>query len=701
MTTSPASYPMGPKALHSAFDWQKVCHFIHLSRHLDDIEEQELVPAKKVFNQFSARGHDAAQVMLASLLTDPKDGASGYYRSRPFILTAGVGLMDAVSSPLARQGGYSDGRDIGVVCNNPGETTVFPMQGGVGAQYTPVTGWAQAIQYRKNTLKDSAYNQAIAVVLGGDASMATGGFWSALNMATTLKLPQLFFIEDNGYGISVPTSYQTPGGDFIANIKSYNGLKILDGRGYDIAEAANLIHEAVAYTRSHQGPCLLRLKVPRLCGHTFQDTQTYKPAEFIAREQEQDPLPRLKDFLVPAHCDDKTWQAWQDGAHQEIRSAVDEALKADEPDPATLERYVFSETDSSGVTDLQGRGGLWAEHHDFGPATEVAAPEGARINLITAVRMTLDTELTRNPKVVVYGEDVGLKGGVHGATLGLQEKFGEDRVFDTSLSEEGIIGRGVGMAYGGLMPVAEIQFRKYAEPATEQLTDCGTVRWRTNNRFAAPMVVRMPGGYARRGDPWHSMCNEVQFAHGIGWQVAYPSNAEDAVGLLRQAIRSNDPTMFFEHRNLYDLPEARRPYPGDDFIVPFGKGRTVVSGDNLTIVTWGALVHPCVAVAEAPEFKGLVEVIDLRTIMPWDKALVLDSVTRTHRCLIVHEDNLTAGFGSEIAAYLGKEAFYELDAPLDRLTMPDIPCPHNLTLLQAAVPSEADITARVRALLEE
>lgn len=700
-TKAAATFPPGGSTLHHAYDWQTVCHFIHLSRHLDDIEEQELVPAKKVFNQFSARGHDAAQVMLASLLTDPKDGASGYYRSRPFILTAGVSLMDAVSSPLAKRGGYSDGRDIGVVCNNPGETTVFPMQGGVGAQYTPVTGWAHAIHYRKNTLKDRAYDQAIAVVLGGDASMATGGFWSALNIATTLKLPQLFFIEDNGYGISVPTSMQTPGGDFVANLASYRGLKILDGRGYDIEEAAALIYEAVTYTRSHSGPCLLRLKVPRLCGHTFQDTQTYKPAEFIAKEQEQDPLPRLKAFLVPDVCSEQDWQAWQDKAHSDIRATVDEALDTEEPDPSTLEQHVFSETDGSGAARLQQRGGLWAEGHDFGPATETAKPEGARINLITAVRMTLDTELSRNPKVVVFGEDVGLKGGVHGATLGLQEKFGADRVFDTSLSEEGIIGRGVGMAYAGLMPVTEIQFRKYAEPATEQLTDCGTVRWRTNNRFAAPMVVRMPGGYARRGDPWHSMCNEVQFAHGIGWQVAYPSNAEDAVGLLRQAIRSNDPTMFFEHRNLYDLPAARRPYPGDDYVLPFGKGRTIVSGDQLTIVTWGALVHPAVAVAESADFSGAVEVIDLRTIMPWDKELVLASVSRNHRVLIVHEDNQTAGFGAEIAAYLAKEAFYELDAPVERLTMPDIPCPHNITLLQAAVPSQADIAARVRALLEE
>jgi 2-oxoisovalerate dehydrogenase E1 component len=296
--------------------------------------------------------------------------------------------------------------------------------------------------------------------------------------------------------------------------------------------------------------------------------------------------------------------------------------------------------------------------------------------------------------MVVFGEDVGPKGGVHGATLGLQEKHGEARVFDTSLSEEGIIGRAVGLALAGLLPVPEIQFRKYADPAAEQLNDCGTMRWRTGNRFAAPMVVRIPGGFFKCGDPWHSQTNEVAWVHGIGWRVAVPSNAEDATGLLRSALRGNDPTIFFEHRALLDGSWARRPYPGDEYIVPFGVARCTRSGAEVTIVTWGAMVERCERAAAASSVDA--EILDLRTLSPWDRAAVLASVQKTHRCLIVHEDNLTAGFGAEIAAFIAKEAFFSLDAPIERLAMPDIPSPHSPLLLEAAVPGVDSITQAIQ-----
>jgi 2-oxoisovalerate dehydrogenase E1 component len=295
----------------------------------------------------------------------------------------------------------------------------------------------------------------------------------------------------------------------------------------------------------------------------------------------------------------------------------------------------------------------------------------------------------------LFGEDVGPKGGVHAVTLGLQEKFGEARVFDTSLSEEGIVGRAVGMALAGLMPVPEIQFRKYAEPAIEQINDCGTMRWRTNNRFAAPMVLRIPGGFFKCGDPWHSQTNEVAFVHTPGWKVAVPSNAEDAVGLLRTALRGNDPVIFFEHRAMLDFPWARRPYPGDNFALPFGKAKKTRSGNQITIVTWGAMVPRC---EEAVEGRS-ADVVDLRTLMPWDSDAVLESVRRTRRCLIVHEDLKTAGFGAEIAALIAEEAFMDLDAPVTRLTMPDIPSPHNPALLDWAVPSVGRIRTKIDDLL--
>ncbi|MDQ7048422.1 MAG: transketolase C-terminal domain-containing protein [Enterobacterales bacterium] len=681
---------MDNNSSQTPFDWHKVAYYMLLSRAMDDIEEQQLVPEKLVFNQFSARGHDLAQILLGCLMTHPHDGATGYYRSRPFVLSLGLDIEDAVAAPMAKSGGYSDGRDIGVVCNYPNVerkgAMLLPMCGGVGAQYTPIAGWAQSIIYHRDQLKDDSYIGAIGLSMGGDSSMSTNGFWSALNISTTNHLPHLFYIEDNGYGISVPQEVQTPGGDQVANLRSYKNLKIIEGDGSQPVEASQLIAEAVNYTRSGKGCCLLRLKVPRLCGHTFQDTQTYKPEAMLAEEQANDPLPRLKQFLKQSKIlDENQWRELAAGAYEDVSQAVIKAKLRPEPKVEQLTRFVFSETDSNNKTQVQLRGGLLADSYSFPKVTEQAKPIGPRLNMLTAIRNVLDHELSINSKLLVFGEDVGPKGGVHAATLGLNQKHGERRVFDTSLSEEGIIGRSVGMALSGLMPVPEIQFRKYAEPAAEQITDIGIMRWRTNNQFAAPMVIRIPGGFAGRGDPWHSMCDEVEWAHKTGWQIAFPSNAQDAVGLLRFALRDNNPTIFFEHRSLLDGRWSRRPYPGDDYVIPLGQGKLIQAGEALTIVTWGAMVERCETAAQ--QLKESIEIIDLRCIQPWDKTMVLNSVKKTGRCLIVHEDNLTAGFGAEIAALLAKEAFFDLDAPIERLTMPDIPNPHNLHLMNAAVPS--------------
>jgi 2-oxoisovalerate dehydrogenase E1 component len=288
---------------------------------------------------------------------------------------------------------------------------------------------------------------------------------------------------------------------------------------------------------------------------------------------------------------------------------------------------------------------------------------------------------------------------VHLVTEGLQKRFGPDRVFDTSLSEEGIIGRSVGLAIAGMMPVAEIQFRKYADPAHEQLNNIGTMRWRTANQFAAPIVVRMPGGFGKDvGDPWHSLSGEVTWAHALGWQVAMPSNAADAVGLLRAAMRSENPTIFFEHRSLLMTSDGSARYPGDDYVLPFGKAATLAEGDEVTVVSWGAMVHRCVDAAAA--FPGAVHLTDLRTIMPWDREAVLESVGRTGKCLIVHEDTSTAGFGAEIAAVLARDAFWRLDAPVERLTVGDVPMPYHPVLLDAVLPDADRIAARIQALLD-
>jgi 2-oxoisovalerate dehydrogenase E1 component len=698
MNASPKLLREAPRL--GALEWRAVLRQMAVSRALDDLEESTLLPARKVLYQFSARGHELTQILLGRELTGARDGVGAYYRSRPLLLTLGLTPEDALASTMMRAGGMSDGRDIGVVFNLPRNSgaCVLPVCGGVGTQYTPAVGWAQALRYRAAALGDGDCANSIAVAHGGDASTATNGFWAALNVATTERLPLLFFIEDNGYGISVPSRQQTPGGNIARNLESFRGLRVLDGDGSDPIAAAALIGNAVAGVRSGGGPALIRLLVPRLSGHSGQDTQAYKGAGEIAAERARDPLVRLRAQVVPDLLSAADWDFEMEAGRQVVAAALAAVEGRSAPDPAQVRRFVFSETAADGSVVWQEQGGAYGQGMLPPAGTEIATPQGPRINLVTAVRSTLERELSVNPRMLIFGEDVGCKGGVHAATLGLQEKFGIERVFDTSLSEEGIIGRAVGMAAAGLLPVPEIQFRKYADPAAEQLNDCGTMRWRTVNRFAAPMVVRIPGGFFKCGDPWHSESNEVQWLHGLGWRLAMPSNAQDAVGLLRSALRGNDPTIFFEHRSLLDGSWARRAYPGDDFVVPFGKASLLREGTTLTVVTWGAMVERCEqAIADA---QISADLLDLRSLSPWDREATLASVRKTRRCLIVHEDTMTAGFGAEIAAVLAKDAFFDLDAPIERLAMPDVPSPHSPGLLEAVLPSVKKICEAINNLAE-
>src|SRR5437660_382091 len=567
-------------AVPGHIDWRRVASLLHASRALDDIEESRLLPERKVLYQFSARGHDFAQILLGLELTDAHDGVTVYYRSRPLMLALGVSLEDAAAGPLARGGSFSGGRDIGVVFNLPRRSgaTVLPACGGVGAQYTPAAGWAQAIRYRHETLGDQSYARSIAVVLGGDASCATNGFWSALNIATTLKLPLLFYIEDNGFGISVSSHLQTPGGNIAANLRSFAGLTILEGDGTDPPAAAELMRRAVARVREERSPLLLRLTLPRLPGHAGQDAQDYESAQVLADARGRDPLTHLHECLVPAVMAEGEWVRLASEARHEVERAIERALARAPPDPQELTRHVFSES-SHATHSLQEQGGLAPERHVFAPSSLTAQPEATRINMLTAIRRTLDVELAANPRMVVFGEDVGPKGGVHGATLGL---------------------------------------------------------------------------------------------------------------------RGNDPVIFFEHRAMLDGAWARRPYPGNEFVVPFGQARLLRAGTELTVVSWGAMVERCELACARSQVD--VELLDLRTLSPWDKAAVHASVEKTHRCLIVHEDNLTAGFGAEIAASLVQESFFSLEAPIERLAMPDIPSPHSPVLLDAALPDVGRITQSIQRL---
>lgn len=686
------------------FDWRTIAYNALVSRALDDVEEstnrnRATVPREHlVLYQFSARGHDVAQAILGSLIDHPHDAASAYYRSRPLLLALGLSIEDAFASPLGRAGGFSDGRDIGVVCNLPNRDgpVVLPMSGDVGSQYTPCAGWAQSIGYHAGVLGDPSWKGAIGVVLGGEASVATNGFWSALTMATTLSLPMMFYVEDNGLGISVRGELQTPGADIARNLESFGNLFVRAGDGTDPAAAARALAECVDHVRAGKGPALVRLTVPRLSSHSGPDNQRgYRSDADIAADEARDPLPKLKAFLVPSLLSVADWSELEAQVARDVQVGLDAARARPNPDPSIVSRWVYAD-DTPGSPEALG--GLSRTERAALGGDESPSTSGDVVRFAEAVRRTLARELEVNPKCLVFGEDVGRKGGVHLVTEGLQKKFGAARVFDTSLSEEGIVGRAVGMAISGLMPVAEIQFRKYADPAAEQLNNCGTLRWRTANRFAAPIIVRMPGGFGKDvGDPWHSLSDEVRFAHAYGWQVAMPSNAADAVGLLRSAMRGANPTIFFEHRSLLMTSDGSAHYPGDDFMVPFGRASVLREGSDLTLVTWGALVHRCAEAAA--RFDERVELLDLRTIAPWDRARVLESVGKTGRCLIVHEDNITAGFGAEIAATVAKEVFWLLDAPVDRLAVADVPMPYHPALLDVVLPSVDRIAERIEATL--
>jgi 2-oxoisovalerate dehydrogenase E1 component len=703
MTTAARRPAHTPTAATHHFDWRRIAYNALVSRALDDLEEatnknRANVPRDHlILYQFSARGHEVAQCILGSLITHPHDAASGYYRSRPLLLSLGLSIEDALASPLGRSGGFSDGRDIGVVCNlpTPNGPIVIPMGGDVGSQFTPCAGWAQAITYHRDVLGDDSYEGAIGVVLGGEASVATNGFWSALTMATTLKLPLLFYIEDNGLGISVRGEMQTPGGDITRNLASFRSLFLKDGDGTDPHESALLLTQCVDHVRSGKGPALVRLTVPRMCSHSGPDNQRgYRSDAEIEADMARDPLPRIRKHLVPSFLSNAEWTALEQEVERDVQTALEGARARPAPSPDDVGRFVYADD-----TAPDAYGGLTRTERAALGGSDVAQEGGNILRFAEAVRHTLARELEVNPKVLVFGEDVGRKGGVHLVTEGLQRTFGDKRVFDTSLSEEGIIGRSVGMAISGLMPVAEIQFRKYADPAAEQLNNTGTMRWRTKNRFAAPIVVRMPGGYGKDvGDPWHSLSDEVRFVHAYGWQVAMPSNSADAVGLLRAAMRGANPTIFFEHRSLLMTGDGSARYPGDDYVLPFGRANIVRNGNDLTVVTWGAMVHRCTEAA-ARFGEGAVEVIDLRTVAPWDKACVLESVKKTGRCLIVHEDNITAGFGAEIAATLAKDAFWHLDAPVDRLAPEDIPAAYHEDLLAALMPTVEKIAERIERAL--
>jgi 2-oxoisovalerate dehydrogenase E1 component len=631
-------------------DWGKVAYFCLLSRFMDLKEKSERLPMS-----FPAMGHELVQVLTALLMEHEKDSASVYYRSRPLALALGMKVEDIFYANMGK------GRDVGMMYYLRGK--ILPTVGDVGGQFPKAVGWAQAIRYK-------GWDGAVAVAMGGDGSVASSGFWSALNIATTLNLPMVFVIEDNGWGIGVPSYLQTPGGNIAENLRSFKNLTVLEGRGYIPEETYRVLKEGFEIARKNRA-VLIRFEVARIEGHSISDRQEYRSREEIERSREKDPIVYLRNLV-------ENWEEVESKAKEDVERAWEEA-KRREGERGNLKKYIFFE----------------GEFAQGDKVREFKMNKHPKMKMALAIRKAMEEALEENEDVLIFGEDVGLKGGIYGITRGLMERFGERRVFDTSLNELGIVGRAEGMAYAGLKPIAEIQFRKYADEARQAIHNIGFVRWRTNNAFSAPIILRIPVGFIRGiSDPWHSFSAEQEFLHMFGWKIAYPSNAEDAYYLFKEALSMNDPVIFLEHRELYFSKLAEREISE---YLPFGKGRVVKRGNSLTIVSWGYTLYEALEGVKDMD----VEVIDLRTLKPWDEELVFESVKKTGRLLVVHEDSLTCGFGAEIVSRVVEETFESLKIAPRRLAVPDVPIPFSQELFNLAYPTSDKIRKVVEEMLSQ
>jgi 2-oxoisovalerate dehydrogenase E1 component len=539
----------------------------------------------------------------------------------------------------------------------------------------------------------------VTLITIGEGSTSEGEFWESLNTACVRRLPVLYLIEDNGYAISTPVEVQTPGGDLSRVVEHFPGLQVFRCDGTDYVASYRTMGEAVEHVRQRKGPALVHAKVIRPYSHSLSDDERlYKTPEEREAEARRDPLPRMRQLLVSEGlATDDELAAMLADVEREVNAAAEQALAAPKPEPDTASRYVFSPT---------------VDPTSSAFATE-PKPTGAPDTMVAAINATLRDEMARDPRVVVFGQDVADasresalgrvsgKGGVFKVTHGLQKLFGGDRVFNSPLAEANIIGRAVGMAMRGVKPVVEIQFFDYIWPAYMQLRDeMAMMRYRSNNSWSCPMVVRVPiGGYLRGGAPYHSQSGVGIFAHCPGIRIAFPSNARDAAGLLRTAIRSDDPVMFLEHKHLYRQTYNKGEYQGPDYMVPFGKASLVREGTDVVVFTWGALVQRSLVAAQQADKDGIsVAVVDLRTIVPLDWDTIAEYTRKTNRVIVAHEDQLTAGFGGEIAARIGQELFDHLDAPVTRVAALDCPVAYAPVLEEAILPGSADVLKAIRSI---
>jgi len=691
-----------------------IYRLMYLSRKLDD-REILLKRQQKIFFQISGAGHEAFLVAAALALRPSYDWFYPYYRDRALCLTLGMTpyeqLLEAVG---AADDPNSGGRQMPSHWGHK-KLNIVTQSSPTGTQFLQAVGCAEAGRYFSRHPEAAAkaegdYRQfkdvifrgdEVVYVSCGDGTTSEGEFWEALNSAANLKLPVLFVVEDNEYAISVPVEVGTAGGNISKLVQGFPNFHFDEVDGTDPLASYASFKRAVDYIRAGKGPAFVHGHVIRPYSHSLSDDEKlYRPDSERQQEVERDPITRFQLFLIrEGILDEKAIDQLEKDVEGEIQDASDRAVAATLPEPGSYINFVYS-------PDLDPASAHFQTEAVHPTPSEKGGGEKTMADLINAC---MKDEMKRDPRIVMFGEDVADcsreeylaakqvkgKGGVFKLTAGLQYEYGSDRVFNSPLAEANIVGRAVGMATRGLKPVVEIQFFDYIWPAMQQLrNELPLMRWRSNNAFSSPAVVRVAiGGYLTGGSIYHSQCGESIFTHTPGMRVVFPSNALDANGLLRTAIRCDDPVMFLEHKRLYRETFGRAPYPGPDYMVPFGKAKVVRPGHDLTVITYGAVVPRALQAAQRIERENgvSVELIDLRTLSPYDWEAIATSVSKTNRVIVAHEDMLSWGYGAEIAARIADELFDELDAPVKRVAAKDTFVAYQPILEDEILPQAEDL----------
>ncbi len=668
---------------------------MYMSRRLDD-REILLKRQNRIYFQISGAGHEAVQAAAGLVFQAGHDWFHPYYRDRALCLMLGMTAEDMLLGAVgAAADPSSGGRQMPSHWSAP-KLHIVTGSSPTGTQWLHGVGCAHASRY-VNPRSDE-----VTLICGGEGSTSEGEFWEAVNAACLERLPAVFLVEDNGFAISVPIERQTAGGNISAVLSGIASLARFEVDGTDFMASYRALRDAAAHCREGKGPALVHATVTRPYSHSLSDDEKlYKTKAERAEEEARDPVVKFPQWLIEEGVLDR--HAVQLMAHEvdrEIQDVTDRVLRAAPPAKGSAMEYLYSDRiDPCGA--------------DFDAQPRF---EGDPRTMVDEINATLHEEMRRDATIVVFGEDVADcsreqnlcevkgKGGVFKATHGLQTEFGSARCFNTPLAEAAIIGRAIGMAERGLKPAPEIQFFDYIWPAMMQIRDeLATIRWRSNNGFSAPMVIRVAiGGYLNGGAIYHSQCGESLFTHIPGLRVVMPSNALDACGLLRTALRSDDPVLFLEHKKLYREPYNRSPHPGPDYTIPFGKAKVVKAGQQLTIVTYGALVQKSLQAALQVEQRNpnaSIEIIDLRSLAPYDWEAIQASVKKTSRVIVAYEDTLSWGYGAEIAARVGSELFEHLDAPVKRVAALDTWVGYNPRMEAEILPQVEDLVRESEALL--